>query len=172
MDSAVPVFASYCVAATRSEEETRRLGALLAESLPGGITILLKGDLGAGKTAFVRGFCEALGFLRVRSPSFTLVNRYRAGEREIVHADLYRLEGEDVGDLDLSGEETGSSVLFVEWAERSEFSSDRPLWTVNIVAPDIQKFPERRFFSFRSENVQGEEILAPLRKIIEERFPS
>ena len=77
---------------TESEEETRCLGALLSNHISGGITILLSGDLGSGKTTLVRGFCENLGFRKVRSPSFTLVNHYMAGGRRIVHSDLYRLE--------------------------------------------------------------------------------
>jgi tRNA threonylcarbamoyladenosine biosynthesis protein TsaE len=164
--SAVP-----CLAVSRSEEDTRRLAAILAEKLPGGVTVLLTGDLGAGKTAFVRGFCEALGISRVRSPSFTLVNRYRAGEGEIVHSDLYRLSGGEGEDLDLHGEESDSLFLFIEWADRMNFSSDRPLLSVSITIPDIVNNPGLRIFSFRPANPPGEKILAPLRDFIEEKFP-
>ena len=171
MNKPLPESAPICVVHSRSEEETWRLGALLSKKLSDGITILLFGGLGVGKTAFVRGFCEALGFLRVRSPSFTLVNRYRAGEREIIHSDLYRLEEGDIDDLDLQGEETGKSVLFIEWAERTHFFSDRALIAVHIAAPDMLNQPERRTFEFYAKNPEGRKVLSPLKKIIEEEFP-
>ncbi|MGI6784991.1 MAG: tRNA (adenosine(37)-N6)-threonylcarbamoyltransferase complex ATPase subunit type 1 TsaE [Aminivibrio sp.] len=154
-----------------SEGETRGIAALMARELSGGFTVLLTGGLGAGKTAFVRGFCEELGFTRVRSPSFTLVNRYEAGGREIVHSDLYRLEEGEVEDLDLAGEEAEGSILFVEWAERARFFSNRPLLEINIFAPDGINRPERRVFTFSAKNKEGELLLAPLRKLVEESFP-
>lgn len=106
---------------TESEEETGRLGALLAKHTSVGMTILLTGGLGSGKTTLVRGFCEALGFRKVRSPSFTLVNHYIAEGRRIVHSDLYRLESRDVDDLDLEEDDSDDTVLFVEWAEKASF---------------------------------------------------
>lgn len=158
-------------ASSSSEEETGRIAALLARELSGGFTILLTGGLGAGKTAFVRSFCEELGFARVRSPSFTLVNRYEAGGREIVHSDLYRLEEREVEDLDLAREEVEGSILFVEWSERAHFFSHRPLLEISISAPDVYNCPDRRVFTFTPKNAKGELLLAPLRKIIEENFP-
>ena len=80
----------------RSEAATRCLGRALALALSPGVTVLLSGDLGAGKTAFVKGVGEALGLKGVRSPSFTLVNEYRAEPFLLVHADLYRLEPDGV----------------------------------------------------------------------------
>ncbi|MBL3538880.1 tRNA (adenosine(37)-N6)-threonylcarbamoyltransferase complex ATPase subunit type 1 TsaE [Aminivibrio sp.] len=147
-------------AVTESEEETERLGALLAGYFSGGVTILLSGDLGAGKTTLVRGFCEALGYRKVRSPSFTLVNHYIAGKRKIVHSDLYRLDSGDVSDLDLQEYDSGDTVLFVEWAEKAPFFSERPLWKMHISSPDVLSFPERRHFDFFALNPEGEELLS------------
>jgi tRNA threonylcarbamoyladenosine biosynthesis protein TsaE len=158
-------------AVTESEEETAQLGALLAGHISGGITILLSGDLGAGKTTLVRGFCEALGFRKVRSPSFTLVNHYSAGNRKIVHSDLYRLESRDVDDLDLQEDDSGETVLFVEWAEKVPFFSGRPLWKVQISSPDFLRFPERRQFDFFALNPEGEELLSLIWQIIGEVIP-
>ena len=62
---------------SRSEASTRRLGRVLGTALLPGVTVLLSGDLGAGKTAFVKGVGDALGVAGVRSPSFTLINEYR-----------------------------------------------------------------------------------------------
>ena len=105
---------------SHSEDNTRELGRSLGENITAGITVLLYGDLGAGKTVFVRGVCEAFGVSGVRSPSFTLINEYSTPSgMYIIHADLYRLESDGVYALGLD-EYTGSddSVLFVEWPER------------------------------------------------------
>ena len=103
---------------SHSEDDTRELGRKFAQRLKPGICVLLYGDLGAGKTVFVRGVGEALGISGVRSPSFTLINEYEADRGlGVIHADLYRLD--DASSLGL--EEfllSEDSVLFVEWPER------------------------------------------------------
>lgn len=114
-----PPGARPLVRATTSPDETEAVAADLARDLPIGATVLLFGDLGAGKTAFVRGLARGLGIDpdEVSSPTFTIVQSY-AGERVLHHVDLYRLDpGFDVEELDL-GELTGGGVLAVEWAER------------------------------------------------------
>ena len=105
---------------SRSEDDTRKIARDFTESLTGGAVVLLYGDLGAGKTVFVRGVGEALGISGVRSPSFTLVNEYESPSGLfIVHADLYRLDPEGVSAIGLD-EYAGvdDTVLFVEWPER------------------------------------------------------
>ena len=75
---------------TKSEAETEALGARLAEGVPGGSVVAMYGDLGAGKTAFVRGMARGLGLdCRVSSPTFTIVNEY-LGKRELIHFDMER----------------------------------------------------------------------------------
>ena len=102
---------------SHSESDTWNLGRKFAETLTGGNVVLLFGDLGAGKTVFVRGVCEAFGISGVRSPSFTLINEYESDSGLLViHADLYRLGENDTGSLGL--EEYEDSALFVEWPER------------------------------------------------------
>ncbi len=102
---------------SHSEEDTRKLGRDFAAGLRPGLVVLLYGDLGAGKTVFVRGVCEALGISGVRSPSFTLVNEYTSPSGVFVaHVDLYRLETFDVHTLGL--EEYDYAVMFIEWPER------------------------------------------------------
>ncbi len=105
---------------THSEEETAALGRKLASTLSAGDVLLLYGDLGAGKTAFVRGLAEGLGVSRdeVSSPTFTLIQEYRGGRLTLFHVDLYRIE--DPREFDELGldEIAEAGVLAIEWAER------------------------------------------------------
>lgn len=105
---------------THAESETAAVGRDLARTLTRGSVVLLHGDLGAGKTAFVRGMAEGLGAPPedVSSPTFTLMQEYRGGRVTLVHVDLYRLDDpREIDDLGL--EEIGAgSVLAIEWAEK------------------------------------------------------
>jgi tRNA threonylcarbamoyladenosine biosynthesis protein TsaE len=103
---------------TTSDAETEAVGAALASRLGPGSRVLLYGELGAGKTAFVRGLAAGLGIDpdEVSSPTFTLVQEYR-GRLPLVHVDLYRLSPGDVDDLGLDAL-AAEGVLAVEWAER------------------------------------------------------
>ncbi|MBT5807866.1 tRNA (adenosine(37)-N6)-threonylcarbamoyltransferase complex ATPase subunit type 1 TsaE [Candidatus Uhrbacteria bacterium] len=106
---------------THTPEETKKVAAEFAASLEGGEVIFLEGELGAGKTTFVQGVAGALGFDGpVRSPTFTLMNRYgvEAGAiREVLHLDLYRIEDpSELTTLALEEELGGAeSVSFIEW---------------------------------------------------------
>ncbi len=108
------------ITTTHSEAETAAVGRGIANSLAPGSVLLLFGDLGAGKTAFVRGLAEGLGVApeEVSSPTFTLMQEYRGGRVPLVHVDLYRLnDPREIDDLGL--EELGlDSVLAIEWAEK------------------------------------------------------
>lgn len=109
---------------TRGEEETLALAEELAAGFHGGEVVLLTGELGAGKTAFVRGLARGLGADpdEVSSPTFVLLSSY-PGRLTLHHADLYRLAG-DGDEVELGLEELPGSrgVLAVEWAERLERS--------------------------------------------------
>jgi tRNA threonylcarbamoyladenosine biosynthesis protein TsaE len=104
---------------TGSEEETIAVGERLASRLGAGDVVLLYGDLGAGKTAFVRGMARGLGASPddVSSPTFTLVQEYH-GRVTLFHVDLYRLEPNEVDDLGLDELVLGDGVVAIEWAER------------------------------------------------------
>ena len=111
-----------------SPEETEQVGAALAqriaeekEGLPR--FIALYGDLGSGKTAFVRGFTSFISpRSAVRSPTFTIVNEYRGGKIPVFHFDMYRIDGED--DLYSIGfdDYVDSGICLSEWSENIEFA--------------------------------------------------
>ena len=104
---------------TSGEAETAAAGEQLAHVLRHGDVVLLSGELGAGKTAFVRGLARALGVPEedVTSPTFTLVQEYRAPEVVLFHVDLYRLSPREVDDLGLD-EMMGEGILAIEWPDR------------------------------------------------------
>lgn len=111
-----------------SPAETEALAARLAATLRPGDVVLVSGDLGAGKTTFVRGACRALGVTGpVTSPTFTLAQRYAGAGVGVSHLDLYRLA--DLAAEDpalLAGELTGERIAFVEWPEVGEFAAEGP----------------------------------------------
>ena len=106
---------------TNSEQETEALGARFAEKLPGGTVVAMYGDLGAGKTAFVRGMARGMGLnCRVSSPTFTIVNEY-LGQRELIHFDMYRLSGaEELFEIGWEDYLARGAVCAVEWSEKVE----------------------------------------------------
>lgn len=102
-----------------SETDTLALGARIAAVLRAGDTVLLSGDLGAGKTTLARGLIQSrLGDIDVPSPTYTLVQAYDWGALELWHCDLYRLDRPDdayeLGLMDAMGEE----IILIEWADR------------------------------------------------------
>ena len=121
-----------------SSEETEALAGRLARRLAPGDVVLVSGDLGTGKTTFVRGACRALGVTgRVTSPTFTIGHRYR-GAPDVSHLDLYRFRGlsaAEWGDLEPYFED---AVVFVEWPEAGAgtLPPERARVTLAHVAPE------------------------------------
>lgn len=105
---------------THSPQDTKKLGKNLGKLLKGGEIVLLHGDLGAGKTLLTKGIAEGMGVdnsSTVVSPSFTLVNIYKA-RLDIVHVDLYRLDSDEIYDLGLEDYMDQEHVIVVEWPEK------------------------------------------------------
>lgn len=134
---------------TNSHEETESVGEELASllisdsSLPS--FIALYGDLGVGKTAFVRGFARVFSpNALVRSPTFALVNEYPSKERRLFHFDMYRITSEDdlysIGYYDYLD---NGSLCLVEWSENIPYAIPKEHIEVNISKPDLE-IPDKR----------------------------
>ena len=104
---------------SNSPAETEALGAALAGRLNPGAVVAFSGDLGAGKTAFVRGMARGLGIPeRVTSPTFTIVNEYEGGRLPLFHFDMYRLSSSDeLFDIGWEDYLVRGGVCAVEWSE-------------------------------------------------------
>ncbi len=107
---------------TESSSQTENIGYALAKSVKYGSVIAMFGDLGAGKTAFTRGFAKGMDIsCDVSSPTFALVNEYRGGGKTLYHFDMYRISGWD--DLYSTGYfdylDTGATLI-IEWSENIE----------------------------------------------------
>ncbi len=127
---------------SRSEAETERIGERFAKDLPDGSVIAMYGDLGAGKTAFVRGMARGMGLsCRVSSPTFTIVNEY-IGERELIHFDMYRLESADeLFDIGWEDYLRRGAVCAVEWSENVDdaFFGDEMILTIEKLSDTDRK---------------------------------
>ena len=120
---------------TSSPEETEALGRALGERLLGRERsfVAFFGELGVGKTAFTRGIAAAVGYTKpVKSPTYTILNEYRGGKRDLFHFDLYRIEDEDdlwsVGFWDRLDE---SGIVICEWSERIPY--DIPADAISVL---------------------------------------
>ena len=142
---------------TYSEEETRAAGRRLAALLPDDALVAFSGDLGCGKTAFIRGMCEHFGCERqVTSPTFTIINEY-AGSRAVAHCDLYRLGSvEEMLQIGLNELFAGGGIVLIEWAERA--LPLLPLPRFEVAAWHGESEVQRRF-EIRSVEEAHESIL-------------
>lgn len=133
-------------AESKSPEETERLAEELARGFKGGERVALVGELGGGKTTFVRGMARALGVKGyVKSPSFAIINIYDGGRLPLYHIDLYRVEGpRDLYETGIEEYVYSKGVSVIEWADR---------------APEVVEDCSHVVrFLFRSEKVRGIEI--------------
>lgn len=113
---------------TKSEDETEQIGKMFAKNLKGNEVIALYGDLGAGKTVFVRGAVKELNIENVSSPTFALVHEYECEKFSVYHFDMYRISNYE--DLYSTGyfDYIDTGVLFIEWSENiTEFLPDNKI---------------------------------------------
>ncbi len=119
---------------TRSEDETVAFARSVAARLSPGSVVLLRGELGAGKTTFVRGLALGLGLDpdAVSSPTFTLIQEYR-GHPSLYHVDLYRLQSAEAEDLGLEELPAGDAIVAIEWPEKLR---EKPPGAVEVTIAD------------------------------------
>lgn len=111
---------------TKDARATQVVAAEFAATLHGGETVLLIGDLGAGKTTFVQGLAAALGVTaRVKSPTFTVMNEYAGGRLRLLHLDLYRFtDAAELRALALEDERRPDTVMLIEWPNAIDYEFD------------------------------------------------
>ena len=137
---------------TNSPRETEDVGAQLAGRLGPGAVVAFTGDLGAGKTAFVRGMARGLGIEdRVTSPTFTIVNEYEGGRLPLFHFDMYRLgSSEELFDIGWEDYLARGGVCAVEWSENIDDALED-----GCVRVDIRRggSDEQRFITITGEGL-------------------
>ena len=131
---------------TKSDEETEKLGKALARKLDESGTrrafIAMRGEMGVGKTAFVRGFASYFGISGVRSPTYTVVNEYRGAVR-IFHFDMYRIsDGDDLYSIGYDDYIESDGYCIAEWSENVEGYIPKDSVTVSIYRAEEEN--ERR----------------------------
>ena len=117
-----------------SEQDTEALGRALVQRLQPGAVVAFTGDLGAGKTAFVRGMAQGLGIpQRVTIPTFTIVNEYEGGRLPLFHFDMYRLrDADDLFDIGWEDFLSRGGICAVEWSENIRDALDEDTLWVDI----------------------------------------
>ena len=127
---------------TNSDKETEAVGEQFGRSVTDGTVVAMYGDLGAGKTAFVRGMARGMGITeRVSSPTFTIVNEY-LGDRTLIHFDMYRLgSADELFDIGWEDYIARGAVCAVEWSENVEeaFYGDEIILTIEKTSDTSRK---------------------------------
>ena len=153
---------------TKSSDETEALGAYIAALLDKKTSfVALYGEMGAGKTAFVRGFASVISpGSRVKSPTYTVVNEYRRGKIPLFHFDLYRLDRaeqlEDTGLFDVLG---ADGVCVIEWGEQFANEIGDARVDVFVTRLDAEAAPGEeppREVRFVAHDARGEELVDAL----------
>jgi tRNA threonylcarbamoyladenosine biosynthesis protein TsaE len=126
---------------SHSPADTEALGEKLGRTVERGRVIALSGDLGAGKTQFVRGLARGLAITgRVHSPTFTLVNEYGGGRLKLFHLDLYRLEtAAQIRSAGIEEYLSPDGVSVIEWAERLNVEWCEPHWPKRSAEKEMMK---------------------------------
>lgn len=147
---------------TASPEDTARFAAAVASVLRAGDTVLLDGDLGAGKSVFVRGAARALGVkVNMPSPTFTLLMSYTDGSVPVYHFDLYRMDDPDEfeasGLMEYIG---GDGIAFVEWSSNACLEPEPCVRVTLTNTNDTQE----RLIGLECRGIDGEKLAEALRE--------
>lgn len=148
-----------------SSEMTLSFGSFFSGYIERDLCILLRGDLGPGKTVFTRGLAQGLGFYAVRSPSFTLVHEYPTKPR-LIHVDLYRIEEGLENDLVLDEFIDNGDVLVVEWPERADGLPGKNKWFFDFFQRERRN---ERLIRWGIEGRRAEEVIHAIVTELEDR---
>jgi tRNA threonylcarbamoyladenosine biosynthesis protein TsaE len=127
---------------SNSPAETEAIGRQVAENIGVGSVLALKGDLGSGKTLFVKGVVNGLGSSAdVTSPTFTILHEYRGGRLPVYHFDLFRVENpQALARLGLDDYFFGDGISVIEWADRfPEFVPEQARWILFEIKSETQR---------------------------------
>ncbi|KRL04805.1 tRNA (adenosine(37)-N6)-threonylcarbamoyltransferase complex ATPase subunit type 1 TsaE [Liquorilactobacillus oeni] len=145
--------------------ETEKIARLFAQCVSPGDVILLKGDLGAGKTTFTKGLATGLGIhANVKSPTFNLIKEYHQGRMPLYHMDVYRLEGVGGAELGLEEYFNGNGVSVVEWPQFVE--EDLPDEVMTILIKKVPDNDRQRVLEFTENSAHFQRELKQLVKLI------
>ena len=146
---------------TNSPEETIELGASLAKNLNEGAFVALVGELGAGKTMFVKGIAKGLGvsdYSYVNSPSFVIIKEYQ-GDKKLAHFDVYRLDQKHFAEtLDYEKYFYGTGVTVVEWADKIQEILPEEYIQINISYGEM----DQRNFKFQAIGDKYQDLIGNL----------
>lgn len=136
-----------------SEQETLALGEKFARHCPDSLIVFLKGDLGSGKTTFVRGFLKGLHYKgNVKSPTYTLVEPYEFDGKRIFHFDLYRLNSsEELKNIGIREYFIPPCICLIEWAEHGEKTLPQP----DIICSIRSSGDTKRFMEMNAHSKMG-----------------
>lgn len=150
---------------TKNEQETIKLAETLTAFLTAGMTILLQGDLGAGKTTFTKGIGSGLGIKRIiKSPTYTIIREYTDGRLPLYHIDLYRLEEGEVFDLGLYEYFSGEGISVIEWPSIAPDELPKEYLEISLAA-DLEH-PEKRILELNAKGSKYEKLLEEFQKKI------
>lgn len=137
-----------------SSEETEKIAHEISKEFSNGGIITLDGDLGAGKTAFVRGFAKGLGTKdTVVSPTFTIVNEYLHGDIPIFHFDVYRIDSPDeMYDIGWEDYLSRGGVILVEWAVNIKELFENEKYVEINITKDLDISEDYRLITVRRHN--------------------
>lgn len=145
-----------------SEKETEKLAKKFSKSIRLPLIVGFKGDLGAGKTAFIRGLIRNYNKNEiVKSPTFGLIEEYNYKDIEILHADLYRIKENEKNYFDFNSYFNDKSLFLIEWIENDSKILQNSDILINI---EIKDKEEERIFKFNSNSEAGKKLVEHMKK--------
>lgn len=152
--------------ATRGPDDTAAIGATLGQLVAAGDVLLLRGNLGAGKTRLTQGLARGLGIAQdVTSPTFILVNEYRSGRLPLYHIDLYRIAGDVEADaLGLDEYFFGEGVTVVEWPDRAPGALPDEYLAIELVP--VAGDEQARHVTVTAAGARATDLLQALREAV------